>query len=62
MNITIEDAKEYKRNAVNILRDNMQYATAAATEKAFNVLIGVIEFTEKHDGQIKREKNGTKNG
>ena len=60
MNMTIEDAKEYKRNAVKVLRDNTQYATAKATEKAFNVLIGVIEFTEKHGGEIKREKSGTK--
>lgn len=54
MNMTIEDAKEYKRNAVNILRNNTQYATAKATAKAFDVLIAVMEFAEK-DG----DKGGT---
>ena len=32
-NMTIEDMKEYKRNAIDILRKNSQYATAKATEK-----------------------------
>ena len=46
--MTIEDAKEYKRNALEILRNNTQYATAKATEKAFDVLIATMEFIEKH--------------
>lgn len=38
-NMTIEDIKEYKRNAIEVLRNNSQYATAKATEKAFDTLI-----------------------
>lgn len=38
-NMTIEDIKEYKKNAVEILRKNSQYATAKVTEEAFNLLI-----------------------
>lgn len=41
LNMTIEDIKEYKRNAIEILRKNSQYATAKATEEAFNTLIWV---------------------
>ena len=37
--MTIEDIKEYKRNAVDILRKNSQYATAKATEEAFDILL-----------------------
>ena len=45
--MSIEDAKEYKRNATEVLRRNTQYATAKATEKAFDVLIAILEFTEE---------------
>ena len=38
-NMTIEDIKEYKKNAIEILEKNSQYATAKATEKAFDTLI-----------------------
>lgn len=44
--MTIDDAKEYKRNAIEVLRNNTQYATAKATEKAFDVLIAVMECVE----------------
>lgn len=44
MNITVEDAKVYKENAVHILKDNTQYATAKATEKAFDLLIAFIQL------------------
>lgn len=37
--MTIEDIEEYKRNAVEILRKNSQYATAKATEEAFDTLL-----------------------
>ena len=37
--MTIKDIKEYKRNAVDILRKNSQYATAKVTEEAFDLLI-----------------------
>lgn len=39
----LEDIKYYKENAAKILRDNMQYATAKATEEAFDTLIWLIE-------------------
>lgn len=35
----IEDLKEYKQNAIDVLRKNTQYATAMATEQAFDTLI-----------------------
>lgn len=38
-NMTIEDIEEYKKNAIEILRKNSQYATAKATEEAFDLLI-----------------------
>lgn len=38
-NMTIEDIEEYKKNAIEILRRNSQYATAKATEQAFDTLI-----------------------
>ena len=44
--MTIEDAKEYKRNAVEVLRNNTQYATAKATEMAFDALIAVMKCSE----------------
>ena len=45
--MTIEDIKEYKRNAIEILEKNSKYATARATEKAFNLLIWQEEIKEK---------------
>ena len=45
--MTIEDIKEYKRNAIEILRKNSQYATAKATEEAFDLLIWQEEIKEK---------------
>ena len=50
MGISIEDAKEYKRNAVEILRKNSQYATAKATETAFDALITHIGEYESDEG------------
>lgn len=38
-NMTIKDIEEYKRNAIEILRENSQYATAKVTEEAFDLLI-----------------------
>lgn len=37
--MTIKDIEEYKRNVIEILRENHQYATAKATEEAFDLLI-----------------------
>lgn len=45
--MTIEDIEEYKRNAIKILRKNSQYATAKATEKAFDTLIWFEKALEK---------------
>lgn len=39
VNMTIEDIKEFKRNAIEVLEKNTQYATARVTEEAFNLLI-----------------------
>ena len=52
--MTLEDAEHFKNNAINVLKDNTQYATAKATEKAFDVLIAILKFTT--------EKNGKKTG
>ena len=49
--MTIEDAEYFKNNAINVLKDNTQYATAKATEKAFDVLIAILKFTEKGSGE-----------
>ena len=46
-NMTIEDIKEYKRNAIEILKKNSQYATAKATEQAFDTFIWFEETIEK---------------
>ena len=46
-NMTIEDIKEYKRNAVEILKKNSQYATAKATEEAFDTLLWLTETVDK---------------
>ena len=47
MSMTIEDIKEYKRNAVEILKKNDQYATAKATEQAFDLLLWYENIKEK---------------
>ena len=47
MNMTVEDIQEYKRNAIEILRKNSQYATAKATEEAFDLLIWIEETKQK---------------
>ncbi len=46
-NMTIEDIEEYKRNAIEILRKNSQYATAKATEEAFDTFIWFEKTMEK---------------
>lgn len=52
MNIMIEDIKEFKKNAVKILKKNSQYATAKATEEAFDTLIWLKETIEKFNNTI----------
>lgn len=44
MRMTIEDMIEYKKNAISLLEKNSQYATAKATEMAFDALI----YLEQH--------------
>lgn len=58
-NMTIEDIKEYKKNAVEILRKNSQYATAKATEDAFSALIILDQIRWERDVAIEQlEKLG----
>lgn len=45
--MTVEDIKEYRKNAVKILERNTQYATARAVEKAFDTLIWFEKALEK---------------
>lgn len=45
--MTVEDMREYKKNAVEILEKNSQYATAKATEEAFDLLIWFEETRQK---------------
>ena len=46
--MTIEDIKKYKRNAISILQRNSQYATAKATEEAFEALIAYTKLVDKY--------------
>lgn len=54
--MTIEDIKEYKKNAIEVLRKNSQYATAKATEEAFDLLIWFEETIEKISEDFEYEK------
>lgn len=47
MDMTIKDIKEFKKNAIEILRKNSQYATAKATEEAFDALLWLEKAIEK---------------
>lgn len=49
MKMTIEDIIEYKRNAIEILKKNSQYATAKATEEAFSALIALEQIRWERD-------------
>ena len=49
MNMTIEDIKEYRENAVKILKRNDQYATAEAVDQAFSALIAIHQFKWERD-------------
>lgn len=59
MDMTIEDANHYKENAVKILRRNTQYATAKATEQAFDLLIMFLEMERIEKEKSLDSKNGT---
>lgn len=43
----LEDMKEFKRNAISVLRQNGQYATAKATEIAFDTMITLYKVENK---------------
>lgn len=43
----LEDMEEYKRNAINVLRQNGQYATAKATANAFDIMIALYMIENK---------------
>ena len=47
--MTIEDIKEYKKNAVTILEKNTQYATARAVEEAFTALACLGQYKWERD-------------
>lgn len=50
--MSIEDIREYKKNAVEILRRHDQYATAKAVEEAFKALICLGQFMWERDVAI----------
>ena len=52
MNMTIEDMVEYRKNAVNILKKNDQYATAKAVEQSFSALICLGQIQWERDVAI----------
>lgn len=43
---TVEDLREYKKNALKILRKNTQYATAKVVEEFFDREIAIQELIE----------------
>lgn len=50
--MTIEDIREYKKNAVEILRKHDQYATAKAVEEAFTALACLGQYMWERDVAI----------
>lgn len=49
MKMTIEDIREYSKNAVNILKRNDQHATAKAVDIAFSSLIVLEQIRWERD-------------
>ena len=49
MNMTIEDIIEFKKNAGKVLRDHGQFATANATEQAFDALVCLDQYRWERD-------------
>ena len=47
--MTIEDIKEFTKNAVKILEHNSQYATARAVEQAFCALVCLEQIKWERD-------------
>ena len=52
--MTIEDIKEYKKNAVTILEKNSQYATARAVEQAFSAMVCLGQYMWERDLAIEQ--------
>lgn len=50
--MTIEDIIEFKENACTVLRHYEQFATANATEQAFNALICLEQYRFERDVAI----------
>lgn len=47
--MTIEDIREFRENAISILKKNSQYATANAVEQAFSALICLGQYVWERD-------------
>lgn len=47
--MTIEDIREFRENAISILKKNSQYATANAVEQAFSAMICLGQFVWERD-------------
>ena len=54
MKMTIEDIKEYNKNAIDILHRHDQYATAKAVEQAFASLIVLSQIRWERDIAIEQ--------
>ena len=52
--MTYEDIEEFRKNAIERLRRESQYATANAVDKAFNALICVGQYKWERDVAIKQ--------
>ena len=49
MRMTNEDIAEYRKNAVELLKKNSQYATAKAVDLAFSALIVLDQYKWERD-------------
>lgn len=47
LSVSVEDLKEYKKNALKYLKKNDQYATAEVVEELFDMEIFQREVTEE---------------
>lgn len=47
--MTIDDIREYRKNAIDILKKNDQYATAKAVDIAFSSLIALEQIRWERD-------------
>ena len=54
MKMTYEDIEEFRKNAIDRLKKESQYATANAVDEAFGALICVGQFKWERDVAIKQ--------